>query len=78
MNAALISTREIFLTALRHGAVYVMLLHNHPGGDPTPGRQDMLATEQVQKAGEMIGILLIDHIIIGDRLYYSFKEKGYL
>ena len=78
VNAALISTREIFLTALRHGAVYVMLLHNHPGGDPTPGRQDMLATEQVQKAGEMIGILLIDHIIIGDRLYYSFKEKGYL
>ena len=78
VNASLISTREIFLTALRHGAVYIMLLHNHPGGDPTPGRQDILATQQVQKAGELMGIALIDHIIIGDRLYYSFKEKGYL
>ena len=78
VNASLISAREIFLTALRYGAVYIMLLHNHPGGDPTPGKQDILVTKQVQKAGELIGISLIDHIVIGDRMYYSFKEKGCL
>lgn len=78
VNASLISTREIFLTALRHGAVYIMLLHNHPGGDPTPGRQDILVTQQIKEAGELMGIPLIDHIVIGDRMYYSFKEKGYL
>lgn len=78
VNAAMISPREIFLTALRHSAVYIMLLHNHPGGDPTPGRSDVLATQQVRSAGELIGISLIDHIIIGDRRYYSFKENGNL
>lgn len=78
VNAAMISSREIFLTALRHSAVYIMLLHNHPGGDPTPGRQDLLATQQVQSAGELIGITLTDHIIIGDRSYYSFREHGQL
>ncbi len=78
VNASLISSREIFLTALRHSAVYIMLLHNHPGGDPTPGRQDVLATSQVQDAGKLMGIPLMDHIIIGDRQYYSFKENGYL
>lgn len=78
VNASLISSREIFLTALRHSAVYIMLLHNHPGGDPAPGRQDVLATRQVQDAGKLMGIPLMDHIIIGDRQYYSFKENGYL
>ncbi len=78
VNAALISPREIFLTALRHSAVYIMLLHNHPGGDPSPGRQDILATERIKKISEMIEIPLIDHIIIGDKQYYSFKEMGYL
>lgn len=78
VNASLISPREIFLTAFRHSAVYIMLLHNHPGGDPAPGRQDMLATQQIKKASELIEIPLIDHIIIGDKKYYSFKETGYL
>lgn len=78
VNASLISPREIFLTALRRGAVYIMLLHNHPGGDPTPGRQDILVTQQIKKASGLIEIPLIDHIIIGDKKYYSFKEMGYL
>ncbi len=78
VNASLVSAREIFLTALRGGAVYIMLLHNHPGGDPTPGRQDILTTERIQNAAALIEIPLIDHIIIGDKNYYSFKEMGYL
>lgn len=78
VNASLISAREVFLTALRFGAVYIMLLHNHPGGDPSPGRQDILVTQQIKEAGELMGIPLIDHIVIGDRRYFSFKEKNYL
>ena len=78
VNASLISPREIFLTALRYSAVYIMLLHNHPGGDPTPGKQDILATERIKNVSAMIEIPLIDHIIIGDKKYYSFREMGYL
>ncbi len=78
VNVSLISPREIFLTALRFGAVYIMLLHNHPGGDPAPGERDILATQQIKKAAELIEIPLIDHIIIGDKKYFSFKEMGYL
>lgn len=78
INASLISPREIFLTVLRYGAVYIMLLHNHPGGDPTPGEQDILATQRIQKASELIEIPLLDHIIIGDKKYFSFREMDYL
>lgn len=78
VNASLISPREVFLTALRCGAVYIMLLHNHPAGDPAPGRQDIAVTERIKKAAELIEIPLIDHIIIGDKKYFSFKEMGYL
>ncbi len=78
VNAALISPREIFLTALRNSAVYIMLLHNHPGGDPTPGEQDILATRRIREASVLIEIPLLDHIIIGDKKYFSFKEMDYL
>jgi len=78
VNASLISPREIFLTALRYSAVYIMLLHNHPGGDPAPGKQDILVTERIKNVSALIEIPLIDHIIIGDKKYYSFREMGYL
>lgn len=78
VNASLISPREVFLIALRYSAVYIMLLHNHPAGDPAPGRQDIAVTERIKKAAELIEIPLIDHIIIGDKKYFSFKEMGYL
>ena len=78
VNASLISPREIFLTALRYSAVYIMLLHNHPGGDPSPGRQDILATQRIREASELMEIPLLDHIIIGDKKYFSFKEMNYL
>lgn len=75
VNTALSSPREVFLEALRVQAVYLILVHNHPSGDPAPSRQDVLLTKRMKEAGEIIGIELSDHIIIGDQSYYSFREK---
>lgn len=76
VNTALVSPREIFLEALKKNAVSVILLHNHPSGDPTPSRDDILVTKRVLEAGEIIGIELLDHIIIGDNCFISLREKG--
>ena len=74
VNMSAISSREIFLTALRYGAVSIILIHNHPSGDPMPSREDIALTRQVREAGVMIGIELVDHIILGDRCYFSFSN----
>ena len=76
VNCTLLSPREIFLRALRWGAVNIMLLHNHPSGDPTPSGMDMEITERICKAGQILGIQLIDHLIIGDLSYTSLRECG--
>ncbi len=78
VNTSLLSPREVFLAALKAEAVHIMLLHNHPSGDPAPSRQDVLITDKVKKIGSMIDIALLDHIIIGDNKYMSFKEAGLL
>lgn len=78
VNASVISTREIFLTALRNRAVSVILLHNHPSGDPTPSKEDIAVTEKVAEAGRILDIQLADHIVIGDRCYVSFRESKLL
>lgn len=78
INASLLSPREVFITALKKEAVHIMLLHNHPSGDPAPSKQDMRVTEEIQEVGKMVDIPLIDHIIIGDNKYMSFKEAGLL
>lgn len=78
VNSAFIPTREIFLKALEYQAVYLILLHNHPSGNANPSTEDMIATRRVVEAGELLGIEVADHIIIGDNQYYSFKEKGLL
>ena len=77
-NASAAAPREIFYNALKHKAVNIILLHNHPSGDPTPSREDMLMTKRIQEVGHMIGIELLDHIVIGDNRYISFRESGYL
>ena len=74
VTMSLISPREIFLKALQHKAVSILLVHNHPSGDPTPSRADKLLTQDVRAAGEWTGIPLLDHIVIGDQKYVSFKE----
>ena len=78
VNATVISPRELFLEALQKNAVSIILMHNHPSGDPTPSREDVLLTKRVQEAGELIGIELLDHIIIGNNCYISLKEKGFI
>lgn len=78
VNGALISPREIFIQALRRGAVRIVLLHNHPSGDPAPSREDIESTRLIKRAGELLGIGLTDHIIIGDLCYCSLKEMGIL
>ncbi|MGO5052330.1 RadC family protein [Lachnospiraceae bacterium LCP25S3_G4] len=75
VNASLITPRELFIEALKKNAVSIILLHNHPSGDPTPSREDILVTKRIQEAGNLIGIDLLDHIIIGNNCYISFCEK---
>ena len=78
INSASVSPREIFKYALRTGANNIILIHNHPSGDPTPSRSDVNLTNHVRESGAMLDIILRDHIIIGDHTYYSFEEKGML
>ncbi len=77
-NSAFASPREVYYYALKHKAVSVILLHNHPSGDPSPSREDLVLTRRIVQAGELIGIPLLDHIVIGDNRYVSLKESGYL
>lgn len=78
VNSSIASPREIFLTALNHKAVQIVLVHNHPSGDPTPSREDVQLTKRIKVCGELMGIELVDHIIIGDTIYTSFREEGLL
>ena len=77
MTNSLIHPREVFKTALLSSATSLLLIHNHPSGDPTPSREDISITEKLKGAGEIMGISVLDHVIIGDG-YVSLKEKGYL
>ena len=74
----MITPREILIEALKIQAVNLILLHNHPSGNPSPSREDICLTERIRQAAEMIGLHLIDHIVIGDQAYYSFVENGML
>ena len=75
VNQTVASPRELFLEALRFEAVSVIMVHNHPSGDPTPSRQDVLTTKRMQEIGDFLGIPLSDHLIIGDGSYVSFREE---
>lgn len=78
VNKSILSARDIFMKALEQHAVYIMLLHNHPSGDPTPSGEDVTATKQIRAAGNMLQIPLLDHIVIGDGRYISMVEQGML
>ena len=77
VDMALVSPRELFIEAFQKNASAIILLHNHPSGDPTPSREDVRITRRVYEAGMLIGIELLDHIIIGNNCFVSMKEKGF-
>ena len=78
VNSSMLSPREVFIEALKNEAVNLIVLHNHPSGDPTPSTNDIVATGRLYRAGEMLGIRLLDHIIIGDNRFVSLSAAGYL
>ncbi len=74
-NSSLVSPAEVFRSALTRRAEFIVLLHNHPSGDPSPSREDINVTRRIRECGDMMEIPLMDHIIIGDNRYYSFHQK---
>lgn len=78
VNASIITPRELFIEALQKNAVAIVIMHNHPSGDPTPSQEDIITTNRIKNAGNLIGIELLDHIIIGNNCYISFRETGML
>ncbi len=75
LNNAIVTPREIFKSAILSNASGIILLHNHPSGDPTPSREDYAVTQRIGECGELLGIRMLDHIIVGgEGRYYSFME----
>lgn len=78
LNAALVHPREVFKPAIKRSAYAVIVAHNHPSGDPSPSREDHEVTKRLLAAGETLGIQMLDHLIVGDGVYFSFREQGRL
>lgn len=78
LNASIVHPREVFCSAIKRSSASIVCAHNHPSGDPTPSPQDIDITKRLVEAGEIIGIDVLDHIIIGDKGYVSLKEQGYM
>ncbi len=78
LNQSIVHPREVFAPAVRESAAAVIFIHNHPSGDPAPSREDREITRRLKEAGEILGIKVLDHIIIGDGAYFSFVESGLL
>jgi len=76
LNASIVHPREVFNPAIRKSSASIIMVHNHPSGDPSPSSEDISITARIAEAGKLIGIELVDHIIIGDGKYVSMKEKG--
>jgi DNA repair protein RadC len=75
LDASIVQPREVFKGAIKESAHAIILVHNHPSGDPTPSKEDIEVTRQIMKASEVLDIELLDHIIIGENNYFSFKEQ---
>ncbi|WP_138159734.1 RadC family protein [Peptoniphilus catoniae] len=76
LDTTIVHPREVFKAAIDFRAHTILLLHNHPSGDSSPSNQDISLTDRLVKAGNILGIEVVDHIIIGNGNYYSFKEQG--
>jgi DNA repair protein RadC len=78
LNASIVHPRELFREAINASAASVILAHNHPSGDPAPSPEDVDLTLKLVEAGKMLDIPVLDHVVLGDGKYISFKEKGIL
>lgn len=78
VSQAFVSPMELFRKALMRSAVMIVILHNHPSGDPAPSEEDIRLTRRVEKGAQLLGLTLADHIVIGDNRYYSFRENHML
>ena len=78
LNASIVHPREVFKSCLLSSAAALLLVHNHPSGDPTPSAEDREITARLKEASELLGIRLLDHVIIGDGRHYSFADQGLL
>ncbi|MBL4952095.1 DNA repair protein RadC [Neobacillus sp. YIM B02564] len=77
LNAAIVHPREVFQAALLNNAASIICFHNHPSGNPEPSKEDIDVTKRLAEAGQILGIQVLDHIIIGDGKFVSLKQKGY-
>lgn len=75
LNSSIVHPREIFLEAIKNNSYSIIICHNHPSGDPTPSKEDINVSNRIKECGKLIGIELLDHIIIGNGIYISLKEK---
>ncbi len=78
LTASIVHPREVFAPVVRESAAAVLFIHNHPSGDPTPSREDLEITTRLREAGELMGVRVLDHIIIGSGEYVSFVDRGLL
>ncbi len=78
LNSAVIHPREVFKAAIRWSAAAVILVHNHPSGDPEPSGDDLRITARLAEAGRILGIEVLDHVVVGDGRYVSLRERGHL
>lgn len=78
LNASIVHPREVMKTAILSNAAAIICCHTHPSGDPTPSQEDIQVTERLIEAGNIIGVDVLDHLILGDESYVSLKEKGYV
>jgi DNA repair protein RadC len=78
LTSSIVHPREVFLPAVRESAGAVVLVHNHPSGDPSPSDDDVAVTRRLVHASELLGIKVLDHVIVGDGVYASFRERGLL
>lgn len=78
LNQSIVHPREVFTSAVKESAAAIILVHNHPTGDPTPSSEDIAITRRLREAGDIMGIKVLDHIIVGDGEFISFVERGML
>ena len=78
LTLSIVHPREVFTMAVKESAAAVIFLHNHPSGDPTPSQEDHVLTSRLVSAGEVLGIRVLDHVVVGDGRYVSFADQGWL